>query len=571
MKVLIVGGVAGGASAAARLRRLDERAEIIIFERSGYVSYANCGLPYYIGGVIEEREDLTLQTPESFRARFNIDVRVRQEVLSIDRLKKEISVCDLQTGRVYRESYDKLILSPGARPVVPDWKGTENGNVYTLRTVEDALRIREAAVREGVRSAVVIGGGFIGLETAENLRKAGLCVYLIQRSSHVLPPLDDDMASFLHAHIRGKGVDLRLRTDVEGFEKKGDGVRVLLRGNPPLDADMVVLSVGVVPESSLAERAGLSLGEKGSIAVDAQMRTSDADIFAVGDAVSVPRLPTGERSVVALAGPANKQGRIAADNIAGAGRAYGGSSASSVLKVFDMTAAFFGLNERAAKAAGKAYDKVILSPASHASYYPGGRVMTVKVLFERETERILGAQIVGFDGVDKRLDILSVAMQAGLKISALAALDLAYAPPYASAKDPVNMVGFVAQNVLEGKVKQCFFEDLPALAADGKFTFLDTRTREEYAAGHADGFGCNIPLDELRSRLGELDKSRPVCVMCHSGLRSYLACRILSQNGFDCYNFAGGYRLYESIRKDRFDADLATDCGMPRGKKGRSS
>ena len=571
MKVLIVGGVAGGASAAARLRRLDERAEIIIFERSGYVSYANCGLPYYIGGVIEEREDLTLQTPESFRTRFNIDVRVRQEGLSIDRLKKEVSVRDLQTGRVYRESYDKLILSPGARPVVPGWKGTENGNVYTLRTVEDALRIREAAVREGVRSAVVIGGGFIGLETAENLRKAGLRVHLIQRSSHVLPPLDDDMASFLHAHIRGKGVDLRLRTDVEGLEKKGDGVRVLLRGNPPLDADMVVLSIGVVPESSLAERAGLSLGEKGSIAVDAQMRTSDADIFAVGDAVSVPRLPTGERSVVALAGPANKQGRIAADNIAGAGRVYGGSPASSVLKVFDMTAAFFGLNERAAKAAGKAYDKVILSPASHASYYPGGRVMTVKVLFERETERILGAQIVGFDGVDKRLDILSVAMQAGLKISALAALDLAYAPPYASAKDPVNMVGFVAQNVLEGKVKQCFFEDLPALAADGKFTFLDTRTREEYAAGHADGFGCNIPLDELRSRLGELDKSRPVCVMCHSGLRSYLACRILSQNGFDCYNFAGGYRLYESIRKDRFDADLATDCGMPRGKKGRSS
>lgn len=564
MKVLIVGGVAGGASAAARLRRLDEKAEIIIFERTGYISYANCGLPYYIGGVIKDREDLTLQTPESFRARFNIDVRVRQEVLSIDRQQKKVSVRDLRTGAVYEESYDKLILSPGARPVIPDLPGVANDKIYTLRTVEDTFRIREAAVREGVRSAVVIGGGFIGLETAENLKEAGLHVHLIQRASHVLTPLDDDMASFLHAHIRRKGVALSLETDVEGFEERGEGVRVLLRGKSPLDADMVVLAIGVVPESSLAKDAGLALGAKGSIAVNDRMQTSDPDIYAVGDAVSITNMLTGEKSVIALAGPANKQGRIAADNIAGMKRSYIGSPASSVLKVFDMTAAFFGLNEKAAKAAGKAYDKVILSPASHASYYPGGRVMTIKVLFERGTERILGAQIVGFDGVDKRLDVLSVAMQAGMKISALAELDLAYAPPYASAKDPVNMVGFVAQNVLEGKVKQFFFEDIPAVARRGDVILLDTRTQEEYAAGHAEGFETNIPLDELRARLSELDKSKPVYVMCQSGLRSYLACRILSQNGFDCYNFAGGYRLYESIRRDRFDADCSTDCGRTR-------
>lgn len=564
MKVLIVGGVAGGASAAARLRRLDEKAEIIVFERTGYVSYANCGLPYYIGGVIKDREDLTLQTPESFRERFDIDVRVRQEVVSIDRAQKTVAVRELATGRTYTESYDKLILSPGAHPIVPNLPGIDNDKIYTLRTVEDTLRIREAATRDGVKSAVVIGGGFIGVETAENLKEVGLDVALVQRDPHLLMPMDGDMASFLHAHIRAKGVRLATGTNVAGFEEDGERIRVLFDAGEPVSTDMVVLAVGVLPESSLAKAAGLELGVKGSIVVNDRMQTSDPDIYAVGDAVSVIGTVTGEKTVVALAGPANKQGRVAADNIAGVDHRYKGSPASSVLKVFDMTAAFTGLNEAAAKAAGIAYDKIIISPASHASYYPGGRVMTVKVLFEPATERIVGAQIVGFDGVDKRLDVISTAMQAGMKISALADLDLAYAPPYSSAKDPVNMVGFVAQNLLEGKVKQFYCEDVDKLPRDGSVTLLDTRTDAECSRGFAEGFVVHIPVDELRTRLNELDRSRPVYVMCQSGLRSYIACRVLMQEGFECYNFAGGYRFYESVKKDRFDAECSTDCGATR-------
>lgn len=559
MKVLIVGGVAGGASAAARLRRLDESAEIIIFERSGYVSYANCGLPYYIGGVIEDSEELTLQSPQSFKERFNIDVRIKQEVTAVDRAKKRVAVRDIATGKEYFESYDKLILSPGARPFVPSLRGVDMKNIFTLRTVEDTLAIRQAATRRGVKRAVVIGGGFIGVETAENLKEAGLEVYLIQRGDHILPPIDGDMASMLHAHIIKNGVNLMLNSDVEGFEESGSEIRVILKDAQPIMCDMVVMAVGVMPDATLAAEAGIGLGAKGSIAVDEHMRTSDPDIYAVGDAVSIVNTATGKRAVIALAGPANKQGRIAADNIAGIERSYLGSPASSVIKIFDMTAAFVGLNEGSAAAAGIAYDKIIISPASHASYYPGGRTMTIKALFAREDNRILGAQIVGYDGVDKRLDIISAAMQAGLKITDLADLDLAYAPPYASAKDPVNMLGFVAQNVTEGRMKQFFVEDIPSLPE--RAILLDTRTREEYEEGHAEGFDKNIPVDELRSRLSELDRTRPVYVMCQTGLRSYIACRILAQNGFDCYNFAGGYRFYHSVRRGENLKNCSTDCG----------
>lgn len=562
LKVVIIGGVAGGASAAARLRRLDENAEIVIFERSGYISYANCGLPYYVGGVIEDREDLTLQTPMSFWRRFRIDARVRHEVTEIDRAEKFVVVRDLESGNIFRENYDKLILSPGAHPVVPDLPGKESDKIYTLRTVEDTLRLRDAAVRKGANSAVVIGGGFIGVETAENLREIGLDVTLIQRSEHILPPIDADMASFLHAHLRENGIKLLLKTDVKGFSEKDGKIGVLLGGGSSLCADMVVLAVGILPESSLAKAAGLELGVKGSIAVNEYMQTSDPDIYAVGDAVSITDIVTGEKAVIALAGPANKQGRIAADNIAGLKRRYTGSAAASVLKIFDMTAAFAGINEKTAKKIGLKYDKVILSPASHASYYPGGRVMTMKVLFEKESERILGAQIVGFDGVDKRIDVIATAMQAGMKISRLAELDLAYAPPYSSAKDPVNMAGFIAQNVIEGRVKQFFYEDLENLPKDGSVVLLDTRTAGEYARGHAEGFETHIPLDELRGRLSELDKNKPVYVMCQSGLRSYLACRILAQEGFTCYNFAGGYRFYESVKNARFAKNSFTACGV---------
>lgn len=562
MKVVIVGGVAGGATAAARLRRLDETAEIVIFERTGFISYANCGLPYYIGGTIENEGDLTLQTPESFWSRFRILVKVRHMVTAINRAEKTVTVQNLETGEVFCEGYDKLILSPGAMPVKPPLPGMDSAKIHTLRTVEDTLRIRQMATEQQCKSAVVVGGGFIGVEMAENLRELGLEVSLVELQRQVLGQLDADMASFVHAHMRAKGIKLLLGQAVAGFADTADGVAVKLESGRTLAAQMVILAIGVTPDSTLAKAAGLAIGMKNSIAVNQHMQTSDADIYAVGDAVEITNCVTGKKTLISLAGPANKQGRIAADNIAGIPSIYKGSAASSVLKVFDMTVASTGLNERQAAAAGLAYEKVILSPASHASYYPGGRVMTVKLLFDKQTERIYGAQIVGFDGVDKRMDVLATAMQAGLGVTALKDLDLSYAPPYSSAKDPVNMAGFIAENVLSGKVRQFFYEDIAHLPRDGSVILLDTRTDREYQNGCADGFVTHIPVDDLRQRLGELDKSKPVYVMCQSGLRSYIACRILSQAGFVCYNFAGGYRFYQSVKNDRFDVDCRTDCGL---------
>ena len=562
MKVVIVGGVAGGASAAARLRRLDEQAQITIYERSGYISYANCGLPYYIGGTIQKQAELTLQTPASFKKRFNIEVKVGHEVQAIDRAKKQVTVCDLASGQVFQAGYDKLILAPGAQPVRPPLPGVDSSRLYTLRTVEDTLRIREIAAGGQVKSAVVIGGGFIGVEMAENLRELGLAVSLIQRENHLLAPLDQDLASFLHAHMREKGVKLLLEQSVTGFAETETGLSVQLAGSEPVSADMAILAIGVQPESTLAKAAGLELGPKDSIAVNEQMQTSDPDIYAVGDAVAIRNTVTGQPALIALAGPANKQGRVAADNIAGLESRYTGSPGSSVLKIFEMTAAFCGLNEQAAQAAGLAYEKLIISPASHAAYYPGGRQMTIKLLFDKQTEKILGAQIVGFDGVDKRLDVIATAMQAGLGVRALKELDLAYAPPYSSAKDPVNMLGFVAENVITGKVKHFFYEDIANLPKDGSVTLLDVRTQAEYSRGHAADFKLNLPLDSLRERLAELPAGKPVYVMCQTGIRSYIACRILQQNGFDCFNFAGGYRFYASVHDDQFDADCRTDCGL---------
>ncbi len=562
MKVVIVGGVAGGASAAARLRRLDEQAQITIYERSGYISYANCGLPYYIGGTIQKQAELTLQTPASFKKRFNIEVKVGHEVQAIDRAKKQVAVCYLASGQVFQAGYDKLILAPGAQPVRPPLPGVDSSRLYTLRTVEDTLRIREIAASGQVKSAVVIGGGFIGVEMAENLQELGLAVSLIQRENHLLAPLDQDLASFLHAHMREKGVKLLLEQSVTGFAETETGLSVQLAGSEPVSADMAILAIGVQPESTLAKAAGLELGPKDSVAVNEQMQTSDPDIYAVGDAVAIRNTVTGQPALIALAGPANKQGRVAADNIAGLESRYTGSPGSSVLKIFEMTAAFCGLNEQAAQAAGLAYEKLIISPASHAAYYPGGRQMTIKLLFDKQTEKILGAQIVGFDSVDKRLDVIATAMQAGLGVRTLKELDLAYAPPYSSAKDPVNMLGFVAENVITGKVKHFFYEDIANLPKDGSVTLLDVRTQAEYSRGHAADFKLNLPLDSLRERLAELPAGKPVYVMCQTGIRSYIACRILQQNGFDCFNFAGGYRFYASVHDDQFDADCRTDCGL---------
>ena len=562
MKVVIVGGVAGGASAAARLRRLDETAQILLLERSGYISYANCGLPYYVGGTIQDADELTLQTPESFWNRFRIEVRVRHEVLSIDRKAKRITVKDLAAGKIYAEQYDKLILAPGAKPIRPALPGIESKKIYTLRTVEDTFQIRRAATENSCRSAIVVGGGFIGVEMAENLRDLGMEVALVEKQNQLLGQLDRDMVSFIHGHMRKNGVHLFLGQSVRGFADADQKISVELEGARTLQADMVILALGVTPESSLAKEAGLALGQRGSIVVNNQMQTSDENIYAVGDAVEITHRVTGEKTLISLAGPANKQGRIAADAICGFKSRYKGAAASSVLKVFQMTAASTGINERTARALGMDYEKVILSPASHASYYPGGTVMTIKLLFAKEDRRILGAQIVGFDGVDKRIDVIATAMQANLQVTDLCDLDLAYAPPYSSAKDPVNMAGFMGENVITGKVKQFFYEDLQNLPQDGSVILLDTRTAGEYRQGHAEGFDRHIPVDALRERLEELDPKKPVYVMCQSGLRSYIACRILMQKGYDCYNFAGGYRFYRSVRTEEQAAAQAFPCGM---------
>ena len=561
MKVVIVGGVAGGATAAARLRRLDESAEIVVFERSGYVSYANCGLPYYIGGIITDRAELTLQTPESFWRRFRVDMRVRHEVTAIHPDTKTVDVKNLATGEVFAESYDKLILSPGARPTQPALPGVGIDRLFTLRTVEDTLKLREFIEQHHPRSAVLAGGGFIGIELVENLRDLGLDVTVVQRPKQLLNPLDADMAAFLHAQLRQKGVKLMLGRTVEGFAADGDRVNVLIKDEAPLTADMVVLAIGVTPDTALAKDAGLELGIKGSIVVNDRMETSVPDIYAVGDAVQVKHSVTGQDTLLSLAGPANKQGRIAADNICGGDSRYLGSQGSSVIKVFDMTIAATGVNEKTARQAGIDCDKVFLSPMSHAGYYPGGKVMTMKVVFEKGTYRLLGAQIVGYEGVDKRIDVLATAIHAGLTGPQLKDLDLAYAPPYSSAKDPVNMAGFMIENLSRGLVEQFFPEDVDALPRDGSATLLDVRTPGEYAAGHAEGF-VNLPVDDLREHLAEIPADKPVYLICQSALRSYIACRILSQHGLRCSHLSGGWRLYEAVMRDRAAAQEALPCGM---------
>ena len=560
MKIVIVGGVAGGATAAARIRRLDEQAEIVVFERSGFVSYANCGLPYYIGEVIDDPEDLTLQTPESFFSRFRVHMKVHHEVTAIHPDQKSVSVKDLETGAVFEESYDKLLLSPGAKPVIPDLPGIDSSKLFTLRTVEDTYRIKEFVDRNKPKSAVIVGGGFIGLEMAENLRHLGMEVTIVQRPKQLMNPFDSDMASFIHSEVRKHGVKLMLGHTVEGFVEQDSGVNVLLKDFAPLSADMVVLAIGVTPESTLAKEAGLALGIKGSILVNDRMETSVPDIYAVGDAVQVKHFVTEQDTLIALAGPANKQGRIAADNICGGDSHYLGSQGSSVIKVFDMTAASTGINETNAKKAGISVDTVILSPMSHAGYYPGGKVMTMKVVFEKETYRLLGAQIVGYDGVDKRIDVLATAIHAGMNATELKDLDLAYAPPYSSAKDPVNMAGFMIDNISKG-LRQWHLEDAPALPRDGSVTLLDTRTVGEFQRGHIEGFQ-NIPVDELRERIHEIPPGKPVYVICQSGLRSYIATRILEGYGFEAYNFAGGFRFYDAVMNDRALVKNAAPCGM---------
>ncbi len=559
MKVIIVGGVAGGASCAARLRRLDEHAEIVILERGEYISFANCGLPYYIGGDITESGKLTLQTPESFRTRFGIDVRVRNEVTSIDPEAKTVTVRDEKTGKTYTESYDKLVLSPGAAPIRPRMEGVDSDRVFTLRNIPDTFRIKEYLERNHPSSAVVVGGGYIGVEMAENLKKAGVDVTIVELAEHLIAPLDFDMAADVHRYLKDSGIRLELGHGVRAIRENCKGLTVLLTDGE-IQTDFLILSVGVRPETALAKDAGLTTTERGCIAVDSRMQTSDPDIYAVGDAVQVRNFITKEPAFIPLAGPANKQGRIAADNLCGLSSEYRGTMGSAVLKVFEMTVATTGLNEQSAKAAGIDYDKTYAYSASHASYYPGASMMSLKVLWDRKSHRILGAQIVGFEGVDKRMDVIATAIRLGARVTDLAELELCYAPPFGSAKDPVNMVGFIAENVITGKLKQFFPEDVERLPRDGSVTLLDVRTAIERSRGSIEGFR-HIPLDSLREHLAEIPKDKPVYVHCHSGLRSYLACRILSGNGYDCYNLAGGWRLYESVAHEKkVPPYICTEC-----------
>ena len=559
MKVIIVGGVAGGATAAARIRRLDERAEIVIFERTGFISYANCGLPYFVGDVITDPDDLTLQSPEGFFRRFRIVAKVHHEVIAVHPEKKTVTVKNLETGDTFEENYDKLLLSPGAKPILPEIEG--GARVFTLRTVEDTFRIKSYINQHKPQRAVLAGGGFISLELAENLRELGLDVTVVQSGNQMMNPFDPEMAAFIHNELRRNGVNLIFGHTVEKISDSELGVTVTLDNGCMLNADMAVAAIGVAPDTALAKDAGIELGVKGSIVVNDKMETSAPDVYAVGDAVQIKNFVTDADDVIALAGPANKQGRIAADNICGLDSHYHGSQGSSVLKLFDLTVATTGINEKTARRNGIKSNSVILSPMSHAGYYPGGMVMTMKVVFERETYRLLGVQIVGYDGVDKRIDVLATAIRAGMKATELKDLDLAYAPPYSSAKDPVNMAGFMIDNIATGVLKQWHIEDADKLPRDGRVTLLDTRTVREYQRGHIEGF-YNIPVDELRDRLDEVDPSKPVYVICQSGLRSYISCRILEGNGYTAYNFAGGFRFYQAVMNDKALIKRATACGM---------
>ena len=543
-KVLIVGGVAGGASCAARLRRLDETAQIIMFERGEYISFANCGLPYYIGGVIKEREKLLLQTPKSFKARFNVDVRINSEVVSIDRKAKKVKV--KSGGGVYDESYDTLVLSPGAAPLDPGIPGTDSERVFRIWTIPDMDAIAAALKEKQAKSAAVVGGGFIGVEMAENLARAGLSVTLIEMTDQVMPNLDFDMAQMVHKHLADSGVKLVLGSRVLGFYDNGSGLDIRTQSGQ-VKADAALLSVGIVPNSKLAKDCGLKTGHRGGIIVDEYLRTEDPDIYAIGDAIEVKNFVSGEPAQMPFAGPANRMGRMAADNICGGNRKYKGTLGTCIAKVFDITVASTGLNEKQLAADGKELNKdykvTILHPLSNAGYYPGGMPLTLKVIFSAEG-RVLGAQAVGYKGVDKRIDVIATAMKFGASVFDLEELELCYAPPYSSAKDPVNMAGYTADNILSGLIDNITYGELKDVPKDT--VFLDVRTPQETAASGMMPGAINIPVDALRERLGELDKSKPHIVNCAVGLRSYIAGRILAQNGFEVRNFAGGYTTYRT-------------------------
>lgn len=547
-KVVIVGGVAGGASAAARARRLSEHAKIVVFERGSYISFANCGLPYHIANIITDRNKLLVQTPESMRKRFNLDIRIKTEVIAIDRTRKVVTAKDLTTGNEYEESYDALILSPGAEPVRPPLPGIDNKRVLALRNIPDMDAIIQYLDEKKAGRALIVGGGYIGLEMAEALRLRDIDVVMVELLDQVMAPLDPEMAVPVQDHLAVHGVDLRLQTSVTGFSDGGDTLVAHLSTDEKIPCDFAILSVGVRPETKLAVDAGLKIGERGGIAVNDTMQTNDPSIYAVGDAVEVQDFVGGFATLVPLAGPANRQGRIAADVIFGRKSSYKKTQGTGICKVFDLAVGMTGLNEKTLKRINKPYEKVYVHPASHASYYPGAHPITLKVLFDPKTGKLLGAQAVGADGVDKRIDVLAVALRAGLTVYDLEELELSYAPPYGAAKDPINYAGFVAANYLRGDMELCHSDDIEKRTKNQ--VPLDVRTRREYEQGAVPDSQL-IPLDELRGRLDELDKNKEYLVYCKAGLRGYIAGRILDQHGFSTKNLTGGYDTYSHVMRSR--------------------
>jgi CoA-disulfide reductase len=542
-KIVIVGGVAGGASAAARLRRLDEQAEIIIFERGEHISYANCGLPYYVGGVIAKRDDLLVQTPEGMIKRFQVDVRTNSEVTRIFPREKTVEVQELN-GKTYIETYDVLILSPGAAPVRPPIPGLDSIESFSVRNVADIDRIKKYIDEHQPPSAVVIGGGFIGLEMAENLHARGVETIIVEMSNQVMAPLDFEMASILHEHIAKKGVDLILEDGVKSFVKKEDTTVVVLNSGEEIEADLVILAIGVKPETKLAQEAGLAIGSLGGIKVNERLQTSNENIYAIGDAIEVKNYVTGQPALIPLAGPANRQGRIVADIIAGRNNQYGGTLGTSIVKVFDMAAASTGANEKTLRKLGIPYEVSYTHSGSNAGYYPGAKRLSIKLIFDKNTGRIFGAQIIGVQGVDKRIDVIAGAIRRHDTVFDLQELELAYAPPFSSAKDPVNIAGYVAGNIINGNVQIIHWHELEEIKSSPDLVMVDVRTAKERKGKFIPG-SLHIPIDELRSRLDELPKDKDIVIYCEIGLRGYLAYRILTQQGFTrVKNLSGGWLTY---------------------------
>lgn len=550
MKVVFVGAVACGASAAARLRRLDEKAQIVMFEKTSFMSYANCGLPYFLGDVIKEKSKLTLQNPKSFFDRYNILVKCNHEVISIDREKKLLTVKDLANDKIFTESYDKLVLATGAKPLIPEITGVNSSKVFSVRTVEDVLKISDFIKQNDAKNAVVVGGGFVGVETAENLSKIGINVTLIQRGEQLLSTLDREIASFVHNKIRENNINLMLNTSVESLLENDENIEVNLSDKTFIKADLIIFAIGVLPDNDLAKTSGIELSDKDSILVTDKNMTSDENIFAGGDNSMIFNAVTNKKALVPLASPASKQGRVIGSNLANIDKSYKGAYGSSIIKVFDITAASTGLNEREAKKAQIDYDTITITTFNHATYYPDFSSIVIKIIFDKKDFTLLGAEAVGKDGVDKKIDVLSTAIFAKMKAYDLAYLDLVYAPPYGMAKDGINILGFIADNLASGILKQFYINDIENVQKEKDALKLDVRTKAEFDCGHIDGF-INIPLDNLRARIDEIKEYKKAYVICQSGMRSYVASRILESHNIKSYSLSGGYSIFAEWEKDK--------------------